>query len=88
MSPLLGLRLSGLHTRKTIDCGTMSVNDYKCRRDLIQPINIPTAGAKAFLMGCTQGVRAIPLGPSADRWVLTTANAAGTNGEAIVICQI
>jgi hypothetical protein len=47
-----------------------------------QPINVPTAGAQAFLMDYPQGERAIThhAGPSADWWVLTTANAAGTNG--------
>jgi hypothetical protein len=47
-----------------------------------QPIDLPTAGAQAFLMDYLQGERAHnpPRGPSADWWVLTTANAASTNG--------
>jgi hypothetical protein len=39
-----------------------------------QPINVPTAGAQAFLMDCNR-----TRGPSADWWVLTTANIVGTN---------
>jgi hypothetical protein len=48
-----------------------------------QPINIPTAGAQASHMDYTQGERAITRADrraSAEWWVLTTANAAGTNG--------
>jgi hypothetical protein len=48
-----------------------------------QFINVPTAGAQAFPMDHTQGERVIhkpPRGSSADWWVLTTANAAGTHG--------
>jgi hypothetical protein len=42
-----------------------------------QPINVPTAGAQAFLMDYPQGERAITHhAASADWWVLTTANAA------------
>ncbi|RVE46522.1 hypothetical protein evm_008813 [Chilo suppressalis] len=45
------------------------------------PINVPTAGAQAFPM---DGIGRLgldpPRGPSADWWVLTTAEAAGTNG--------
>jgi hypothetical protein len=46
-----------------------------------QPINLLTAGTQAFLMDYPPGERGhnLPRGPSADRWVLTTANAAGTN---------
>jgi hypothetical protein len=40
-----------------------------------QPINVLTAGAQAFHMDYPQGE---PRGPSADWWVLTTANAAGS----------
>ncbi|RVE43545.1 hypothetical protein evm_011803 [Chilo suppressalis] len=44
------------------------------------PINVPTAGAQAFPMG---GIGRLgydpPRGPSVDWWVLTTADAAGTN---------
>ncbi|RVE41753.1 hypothetical protein evm_013603 [Chilo suppressalis] len=46
-----------------------------------QPINVPTAGAQAFP---TDGIGRLdhdpPRGPSADWRVLTTADAAGTNG--------
>ncbi|RVE44488.1 hypothetical protein evm_010892 [Chilo suppressalis] len=46
-----------------------------------QPINVPTAGAQAFPM---DGIGSLghdpPRGPSADWWMLTTADAAGTNG--------
>ncbi|RVE46417.1 hypothetical protein evm_008951 [Chilo suppressalis] len=46
-----------------------------------QPINVPTAGAHAFPM---EGIGRLghdpPRGPSADWWVLTTADATGTNG--------
>ncbi|RVE43467.1 hypothetical protein evm_011884 [Chilo suppressalis] len=46
-----------------------------------KPINVPTAGAQAFPM---DGVERLshdpPRGPSADWWVLTTADAGETNG--------
>ncbi|RVE40444.1 hypothetical protein evm_014905, partial [Chilo suppressalis] len=46
-----------------------------------QPINVPTAGAQAFPMdGIGRLGHDPPRGPSADWWVLTTADAAGTNG--------
>jgi hypothetical protein len=55
-----------------------------------QPINAPTAGAQTFLLDYPQGeqdeehIRRTrhnpPRGPSAGWWLLTTANAAGTNG--------
>jgi hypothetical protein len=46
-----------------------------------QPINVPTAGAQSFLMDNTRKTAHKPRRvPSADWWVLTTANAAGTNG--------
>ncbi|RVE41440.1 hypothetical protein evm_013910 [Chilo suppressalis] len=46
-----------------------------------KPINVPTAGAQAFTMdGIGRLGHDPPRGPSADRWVLTTADAAGTNG--------
>ncbi|RVE41070.1 hypothetical protein evm_014281 [Chilo suppressalis] len=45
------------------------------------PINVPTPGAQAFPMdGIGRLGHDPPRGPSADWWVLTTANAAGTNG--------
>jgi hypothetical protein len=45
-----------------------------------QSINVPTAGAKAFLMDI-QGERAITYQAGlADWWVLKTVNAAGTDG--------
>ncbi|RVE48712.1 hypothetical protein evm_006678 [Chilo suppressalis] len=45
------------------------------------PINVPTAGALAFPMdGIGRLGHVPPRGPSADWWVLTTADAAGTNG--------
>ncbi|RVE43287.1 hypothetical protein evm_012046 [Chilo suppressalis] len=45
-----------------------------------QPINVPTAGAQAFPMdGIGRLGHGPPRGPT-DWWVLTTANAAGTNG--------
>ncbi|RVE47279.1 hypothetical protein evm_008076 [Chilo suppressalis] len=45
-----------------------------------QPINVPTAGAQAFPMdGIGRLGHDPPRGPSADWWVLTTADAAGTN---------
>ncbi|RVE40326.1 hypothetical protein evm_015024, partial [Chilo suppressalis] len=44
------------------------------------PINVPTAGAHAFPMdGIGRLGHDPPRGPSADWWMLTTANAAGTN---------
>ncbi|RVE40955.1 hypothetical protein evm_014395 [Chilo suppressalis] len=54
----------------------------KCIHHHHQPINVPTAGAQAFLM---DGIGILghvpPRGPSAAHWwVLTTADAAGTNG--------
>ncbi|RVE44534.1 hypothetical protein evm_010819 [Chilo suppressalis] len=46
-----------------------------------RPINVPTAGAQAFPMdGIGRLGHDPPRGPSADWWVLTTADAAGTNG--------
>ncbi|RVE45050.1 hypothetical protein evm_010307 [Chilo suppressalis] len=46
-----------------------------------QPINVPTAGAQAFpIDGIGRLGHDPPRGPSADWWVLTTADAAGTNG--------
>ncbi|RVE53003.1 hypothetical protein evm_002301 [Chilo suppressalis] len=46
-----------------------------------KPINVPTAGAQAFPMdGLGRLGHNPPRGPSAGWWVLTTANAAGTNG--------
>ncbi|RVE40272.1 hypothetical protein evm_015078 [Chilo suppressalis] len=46
-----------------------------------KPINVPTAGAQAFPMdGIGRLGHDPPRGPSADWWVPTTANAAGTNG--------
>ncbi|RVE46568.1 hypothetical protein evm_008803 [Chilo suppressalis] len=54
-----------------------------CNRCSIQepPINVPTAGAQAFPMdGIGRLGHDPPRGPSADWWVLTTADAAGTNG--------
>ncbi|RVE46054.1 hypothetical protein evm_009278 [Chilo suppressalis] len=46
-----------------------------------QPINVPTAGAQAFPMdGIGRLGHDPPRGPSADWRVLTTADAAGTNG--------
>jgi hypothetical protein len=46
-----------------------------------QPINVSTAGAQAFLMDYTRRTgHNPPCGPSAGWWVLTTANAAWTNG--------
>ncbi|RVE41528.1 hypothetical protein evm_013822, partial [Chilo suppressalis] len=48
----------------------------------LAPINVPTAGAQAFPMdGIGRLGHDPPRGPSADWWVLTTANAAGTNGS-------
>jgi hypothetical protein len=48
-----------------------------------QPINAPTAGTQAFLfpngIHIRRTVHNPPHGPSAGWWVLTTANAAGTN---------
>ncbi|RVE53433.1 hypothetical protein evm_002003 [Chilo suppressalis] len=45
------------------------------------PINVPTAGAQAFPMdGIGRLDHDPPRGPSSDWWVLTTADAAGTNG--------
>jgi negative regulator of replication initiation len=42
-----------------------------------QPINVPTARAQAFLMDHPQRtVHNPPRGPSADWWVITTANVA------------
>jgi hypothetical protein len=45
-------------------------------------IDIPNAGAMALIVDRNSlGERAVtPRGPSAIRWVLTTANAAGING--------
>ncbi|RVE40311.1 hypothetical protein evm_015039 [Chilo suppressalis] len=49
--------------------------------DPVDPINVPTAGAQAFHMdGIGRLGHDPPRGPNADWWVLTTANAAGTNG--------
>ncbi|RVE44930.1 hypothetical protein evm_010429 [Chilo suppressalis] len=46
-----------------------------------EPINVPTAGAQAFPMdGIGRLGHDPPRGPSVDWWVLTTADAAGTNG--------
>ncbi|CAH0400269.1 unnamed protein product [Chilo suppressalis] len=47
----------------------------------LEPIYVPTAGAQAFPMdGIGRLGHDPPRGPSADWWVLTTADAAGTNG--------
>jgi hypothetical protein len=44
-------------------------------------VNVPTTGAQALLMDPTKRTgHSPPHGLSADSWVLTTANAAGTNG--------
>jgi hypothetical protein len=46
-----------------------------------QHIKVPTAGAQAFLMDYTRRTgHNTPHWPSAGWWVLTTENAAGTNG--------
>ncbi|RVE53011.1 hypothetical protein evm_002309 [Chilo suppressalis] len=46
-----------------------------------EPNNVPTAGAQAFPMdGIGRLGHDPPCGPSADWWVLTTADATGTNG--------
>ncbi|RVE49200.1 hypothetical protein evm_006092 [Chilo suppressalis] len=48
---------------------------------LLSPINVPTAGAQAFPMDEIGRLgHDLPRGPSADWWVLTTADATGTNG--------
>ncbi|RVE44932.1 hypothetical protein evm_010431 [Chilo suppressalis] len=50
------------------------------RTSLLKPINVPTAGAQAFPMdGIGRLGHDPPRGPSANWWVLTTADAAGTN---------
>ncbi|RVE49908.1 hypothetical protein evm_005376 [Chilo suppressalis] len=47
---------------------------------VLKPINVPTAGAQAFPMnGRGRLGHDPPRGPGADWWVLTTADAAGTN---------
>ncbi|RVE41388.1 hypothetical protein evm_013966 [Chilo suppressalis] len=47
-----------------------------------EPIHVPTAGAQAFPMDEIGRLgHDPPRGPSADWWVLTTADAAGTNGN-------
>ncbi|RVE46276.1 hypothetical protein evm_009100 [Chilo suppressalis] len=47
----------------------------------IRPINVPTAGAQAFPVdGIGRLGHDPPRGASSDLWVLTTADAAGTNG--------
>ncbi|RVE50577.1 hypothetical protein evm_004804 [Chilo suppressalis] len=59
------------------------LDNYWCRfwHHHHQPINVPTAGAQAFPMdGIGRLGHDPPRGPSADWWVLTTADAAGTNG--------
>ncbi|RVE42535.1 hypothetical protein evm_012815 [Chilo suppressalis] len=49
--------------------------------DFVEPISVPTAGAQAFPMdGIGRLGHDPPRGPSADWRVLTTADAAGTNG--------
>ncbi|RVE41015.1 hypothetical protein evm_014335 [Chilo suppressalis] len=46
-----------------------------------KPINVPTAGTQAFPMDGIGRLRHDPpRGPSADWWVLSTADATGTNG--------
>ncbi|RVE44509.1 hypothetical protein evm_010838 [Chilo suppressalis] len=53
---------------------------FSCYK-VVRPINVPTAGAQAFPMdGIGRLGHDPPRGPSADWWVLTTANAAGTHG--------
>jgi hypothetical protein len=48
-----------------------------------QPINIPTAGTSLpYGLPTRRTGHNPPRGPSADWWVLTTVNAAGTNGLA------
>ncbi|RVE43129.1 hypothetical protein evm_012208 [Chilo suppressalis] len=60
-------------------------NDQQYKRIIIinhhhQPINVPTAGAQAFPMDRIGRLGPDPpRGPSADWWVLTTADVAGTN---------
>ncbi|RVE41923.1 hypothetical protein evm_013417 [Chilo suppressalis] len=60
---------------------SFSKNAYELNMPIAKPINVPTAGAQAFPMdGIGRLGRDPPRGPSADWWVLTTADAAGTNG--------
>ncbi|RVE51482.1 hypothetical protein evm_003883 [Chilo suppressalis] len=59
----------------------MSNYVWKLEQQRHKPINVPTAGAQAFPMdGIGRLGHDPPRGPGADWWVLTTANAAGTNG--------
>ncbi|RVE42647.1 hypothetical protein evm_012699 [Chilo suppressalis] len=59
----------------------LSSPTYGDLNHLVSPINVPTVGAQAFpIDGIGRLGHDPPRGPSADWWVLTTADAAGTNG--------
>ncbi|RVE42471.1 hypothetical protein evm_012877 [Chilo suppressalis] len=57
------------------------VHALRSGASMYQPLNVPTVGAQAFPMdGIGRLDHNSPRGPSADWRVLTTADAAGTNG--------
>ncbi|RVE46156.1 hypothetical protein evm_009230 [Chilo suppressalis] len=61
--------------------GNPTGSDYTENWKPFSPINVPTAGAQAFPMdGIGRLGHDPPRGPSADWWVLTTVDTAGTNG--------
>ncbi|RVE44983.1 hypothetical protein evm_010347 [Chilo suppressalis] len=66
-----------LDTRTTVHI--LTIHYSKLAKN--KPINVPTAGVQTFPMdGIGRLGHDPPRGPSADWWVLATADAAGTNG--------
>ncbi|RVE49894.1 hypothetical protein evm_005487, partial [Chilo suppressalis] len=77
----LYVRISWRVTRPRLKRYDRHTQQYHHHHHHHQPINVPTAGAQAFPMdGIGRLGHDPPRGPSADWWVLTTADAAGTNG--------
>ncbi|RVE50541.1 hypothetical protein evm_004768 [Chilo suppressalis] len=72
---------SGIYSCVVLNEGGMDEKKFRLEVLAFQPINVPTAGAQAFPMdGIGRLGHDPPRRPSADWWVLTTADAAGTNG--------
>ncbi|RVE44991.1 hypothetical protein evm_010355 [Chilo suppressalis] len=68
-------------TRKRSSCEVKEPFLLNTGDNATQPINVPTAGVQGFPMDGIGGLgHDSSRGPSADWWVLTTADAAGNNG--------